>query len=61
MTTGIMDRMQHLETRLGDMTTIHEETKMLINKRFKEQEKAFDEEHAYNSKNHTKLEDDIKD
>eukprot|EP00972_Heterocapsa_arctica_P005681 838309-Heterocapsa_arctica.AAC.1 len=59
MTTGIMDRMQNLETRLDDMTTIHEETKMLINQGFKEQERAFDEEHQYNSKNHKKLEDGI--
>eukprot|EP00972_Heterocapsa_arctica_P104917 15461838-Heterocapsa_arctica.AAC.1 len=41
------------------MTAIHEETKMLITQGFKEQERAFDEEHSYNSKNHKKLEDDI--
>eukprot|EP00972_Heterocapsa_arctica_P060030 8854420-Heterocapsa_arctica.AAC.1 len=43
------------------MTTIHEETKRLIEKGFKSQEKAFDDEHVYSSKNRKKLEDDIKD
>eukprot|EP00972_Heterocapsa_arctica_P099147 14631328-Heterocapsa_arctica.AAC.1 len=55
----MLGKIQNIELKMEEMPGIQEETKMLMKAGFVEQERAFDQEHKYNSKNHKKLEDDI--
>eukprot|EP00972_Heterocapsa_arctica_P084735 12480128-Heterocapsa_arctica.AAC.1 len=59
ITDTMMNNIQNIETKMEEMIGIHDETRMLMKEGFKEQERSFDQEHIYNSKNHKKLEDDI--
>eukprot|EP00972_Heterocapsa_arctica_P115707 16449273-Heterocapsa_arctica.AAC.1 len=58
--TSCLDKFQTMEMKMEEMIGIQDETRMLMKEGFKEQERSFDSEHIHNSKNHKKLEDDIK-